>query len=83
MTITMGNHGWQGKKAIWVISLVIGIILTNSDIVEFPYISPAPHPLPQVREEYFLQGRSLSYLPLSGPRSDGELRGVKFTAHPW
>jgi hypothetical protein len=42
MKITMGNRGWQGKRAIWVTSLIIGVILTNSGIVEFPHVLHAP-----------------------------------------
>lgn len=30
----------KGKEPFWVISLIIGVILTNSDTVEFPYILP-------------------------------------------
>lgn len=30
----------KGKEPFWVISLIIGVILTDSDIIEFPFIFP-------------------------------------------
>lgn len=61
MKITMGNHGWQGKRAI------LGNISHNWGNFDKlrHYRIPIHLPHEQVRKEYFLPGKSLSDFPLS------------------
>lgn len=55
----------KGKEPFWVISLIIRVILTNSDIVEFSYILLTTNR--SGKNAFYEAERSQGYSPLSSP----------------